>query len=67
MRGFWEARSEAHAVEAVIFEAKADMRGVQVERLAAQVASRVWEMRTRDLEAWLKELELCGAMLESID
>jgi hypothetical protein len=59
MRGFWEERSEAHAVEVVMFEANDDMRGVQVERLAAHVASRVWEMRTRDLEAWKKELEFC--------
>jgi len=57
MRGFWEARSDAQAVEVVMFEAKVDIRGVQVERLAAHVASRVWEIRTRDLEAWKKELE----------
>jgi hypothetical protein len=39
--------------------AKDFIRGAQVERLAAQVASRVWEMRTGDLEAWKKELEFC--------
>lgn len=51
MRGFWDARSDAQAVEVVMFEAKADMSGAQVVRLAAHVASRVWEMRTRDLES----------------
>lgn len=59
MRGFWDARSDAQAVEVVMFDAKAAMSGVQVERLAAHVASRVWEMRTRDLESWKKELEFC--------
>lgn len=57
MRGFWDVRSDAQAAEVVMFEAKEDMRGVQDETLAAQVASRVWEMRTRDLESWKKELE----------
>jgi hypothetical protein len=57
MRGFSEARSEAQAVEVVMLEAKADMSRVQVVRLAAHVASRIWEMRTSDLESWKKELE----------
>ena len=51
MRGFWDARSEAQADAVVIFEAKADMRGAQVAALAAHVASRVWEILTRDLES----------------
>ena len=66
MRGFWELRSDAQAVEVVMFEAKEDIRGVQVVRLAAHVASRVWEMRTRDLESWKKELEFYR-LLETID
>ncbi len=59
MRGFWLARSDAQLLEAVMLLAKDFIRGAQVERLAAQVASRVWEMRTGDLEAWKKELEFC--------
>ena len=68
MRGFWDARSDAQAVEVVMLEAKEDIKGVQVERLAAHVASRVWEMRTRDFEAWKKELEFwmrCQYQLQS--
>ena len=35
------------------------MRGPQIGRLAAHDTSRTWEMRTRDLVAWKKELEFC--------
>jgi hypothetical protein len=31
--------------------------------LAAQVASRTWVMRTRDLEAWKKETEFCVVLV----
>jgi hypothetical protein len=41
----------------VMFAARALMRVEHVDTSAAQVASRVWVMRTRDLEAWKKELE----------
>lgn len=36
------------------------MRVEHVWTLAEQEASRVWVMRTRDLEAWKKEFEFCG-------
>jgi hypothetical protein len=35
-----------------------DMRAVHEVMLAAQVASRVWVMRTMDLVAWKKELDV---------
>jgi hypothetical protein len=50
----------------VRFEAKAAMRVPQEGRLAAHDTSRIWEMRTRDLEAWKKELEFCR-LLGTID
>jgi hypothetical protein len=44
-------RSDAQAAEVVRFVAKEVMRGEQVVRSAAHVASRVWDMRTRDFDA----------------
>lgn len=38
---------------------KEERRGVHVEGEAAQAKSRVWVIRTRDLEAWKKEFEFC--------
>ena len=42
-----------------MLEANDDMRFEHDCALAEQEASRVWVMRTRDLEAWKKELEFC--------
>lgn len=50
-------RSDEQAEEEVRFVAKEFMRVVQIVTLAAQVASRVWEMRTRDFSTWKKEME----------
>lgn len=60
MRGFSALRSDAQFDAAVRLVAREDMRGVQVVREAAQVASRVWVIRRMDLEAWKKELEFCS-------
>ena len=59
MSGFWTARSDAQALDVVMLDAKDDIKGEETDMLAAQVASRVWEIRTGDLEAWKKELEFC--------
>jgi len=40
-----------------MLDARAAIRGEHVERLAEQVASRVWVMRVTDLDAWKKEFE----------
>lgn len=58
-RGLEASRSEEHVDSEVMFCARADMRLVQVLRSALQEASRVWVMRTTDLEAWKKEFEFC--------
>jgi hypothetical protein len=59
MRGFSAERSEAQLLAEVRLEAREDIRGAHVWRLAEQVASRVWVIRRTDLEAWKKELEFC--------
>lgn len=45
-----------------MFEAKEERTVVQTVTSAAQEKSRVWVMRTSDLEAWKKELEFCGTI-----
>lgn len=57
--GLAARRSTEQASVEVMFEANDDMRFEHDCALAEQEASRVWVMRTRDLEAWKKELEFC--------
>lgn len=58
--GLAARRSTEQAVVEVMLEAIEDISVEHDCALAEQEASRVWVMRTRDLEAWKKELEFCG-------
>lgn len=55
--GFWAFRSSPQLELDVRLLAIVDISCVQVVMFAAQVASRVWVMRTMDLAAWKKDWE----------
>lgn len=57
MSGLAAVRSLEQVEGDVMLFAREVIRELHLSMGAEQVASRVWVMRTRDLEAWKKELE----------